>query len=729
MAVNVERPKKGCSMADAGLTAEQALEKIAGHIAGKIPVTAPHFQPYIKQEGIAFSAPQGFIHVDLGKFYPQARVGEAAFTVCRVRVPENSPIGLLVNGRVKVWYNGKCVFSSLSGEGWGENGYEVELIDAVKHVTGVDTAWYSVIQLERDGENELMIESVCGEEGFAFDLNLSHTKNLTVWATDYLIWVREESPLPELAGEEGIAVSPLYSCVQEAERQFLAQPKYAFPAVEPEDCDFDLNSLYSSGSVAFAYTEAVCDGRLYLQAYAPIQVTVNGERMKRVEAGECAITCKKGDILLIKCLKKEGKWGFSVRERDGIGLPFIQMAQSRDLHFLFCGPFYSAGLGTRLAPEYQSSFCKPYQNENGKKVYWRFFPENTYLRAYLNSCFYGQWYYANMLCLYGLYLTAKTLDNEKYDTFFYGAMLQMAEFADYVQLDLERYGSAAFMTNSTNMTYLDYIGTMGANFAEAYFKSGNPAFMPVLERLKKGIDQVVSRFDDGTFCRRQVNTMWADDLYMSCPFLVRLAAYTGDDRYYDDAAAQIVGFAKRLYMPEEKLFSHIYFIREETPNRIPWGRGNGWIAYAMTEVLLHMPQEHKERKKILALYKEFMEGICACQDKSGLWHQNLNRMETYLETSCTAMFMLSLFRGVRMGWLDPAYSHAAQKAWEGLKTLCIDRDGVIYGICMGSGCSMEEKYYASLQTIADDDHGTGVVLAAINEMILAEKSANGEGAV
>lgn len=709
------------AMIHTDLSTKEILAKVADHIIQKNPAVHPHLQPYIKQNGIGFTATQGFINVDFKQFYPHAKNGNAAFAVCKIRVPWDSPIGLLVNGKVKVWFNKECVFSSLDGDARAENGYSVRLIDAVKAVTTIDNAWYSVINARKDEENELIIEGICEEEGFAFDFNLSHTNNLTVWATDYLIWTREESPLSDLEGEEGIAVSALYEDTLTAEQDFFINQYYSYPKVEAEGTNFDFNTLYEDGEIAFAYTEAVHDTNITFTAYAPLRIMCNGEYVAELLSGNTTVHLKNGDRLLVKCQKKNGKWGFSVESKKGLGLPFVKMSEVRDLKFLFCGSFNSQSLYTRLGPEYKQEFSRPYVNEKGEMVYWRFFPEDTYLRAYLNSCYYGQWFYAGMLCIYGLLMTANTLDVEHYDEFFYNAMHQMAEYADYVRLDKKRYGSAAFMPYSMNMRALDNIGTMGCNFAEAYFKSRDNVFIPILERLRKGIDQVVPRFDDGTFCRIYSNTMWADDLYMSCPFLVRLARYTEDDSYFDEAAKQVKGFYNRLYMPEEKIFSHIYFIKENTANRIPWGRANGWIAYAISEILLYMPEEHANREFIVSLYREFMEGVCAWQHESGLWHQILNRPATYLETSCTAMFMIALIRGVRMGWIDKAYTDVVMRAWKGLKTYCLDQNGSIYGTCMGSSCSMEEKYYERIPTVVDDDHGTGVMLVAINELIMLEE--------
>ncbi len=702
------------------LTAEEIAAKIARRISEVSPAVKPHFRPYIKQDGVGFTSTQGFIHVDMRKFYPQAKKGNTAFAVCNIHIPEDSGIAILIHGRVKVWFNKSFVFSSMGDEVEAAEGYEVKLIDAVERLTTVKDAWQTCVNAKKGRDNELIIESLCGEDDFCFDLNLSHPKNLTVWPKDYLIWARAESPLPELEGEENIAISKLYENPLDAENSFLNRCEFVYPKLEDEGTDFDLCKLYQKGSIGFAYTEAIDDGTVVLKAHAPLSVFKNGVLDASLTGGAKEIHVKQGDKLLIKCLRKEHQWGFSIDTKACFGLPFVTMSKDRDLTFLFCGVFYHNGLSTKTAPEYQVKMKEPYRNEKGEWVYWRFYTENTYLRAYLDSCFYGQWFYATMLSLHALYITALSTDNGYYDTYFYDAMLQMAQYFKLMQYDEMIYICPSFMPYSTETHYLDYIGTMGVNFVDAYLKSGDTVFEPIIERLRKGIEHDVMRFPNGVFYRQRTGTMWADDLYMSCPFLMRLAKYSGESKYYDEAIRQLMGFAEKLYMKDQKIFSHIFFVEANTSNRIPWGRGNGWIAYAMTEVLMALPEEHKDREALLALFKEFMEGVCACQDESGLWHQILNRPSTYLETSCTAMFMISLIRGVENGWLDASYRDALKKAWEGLKGLCISRDGAIYNICMGSSCSMEEKYYANIPTQVDDDHGTSVVLTAIDELLMME---------
>ena len=100
-----------------------------------------------------------------------------------------------------------------------------------------------------------------------------------------------------------------------------------------------------------------------------------------------------------------------------------------------------------------------------------------------------------------------------------------------------------------------------------------------------------------------------------------------------------------------------------------------------------------------------------------MWHQVLDRPDTYLETSCTAMFVLGLKRGVNRGWLEEPYGTAAQRGWEALLKHALDREGNVHGVWLGSGCAEDSSYYDSIPTHKNDDHGTGIILMAAVEMM------------
>ena len=62
------------------------------------------------------------------------------------------------------------------------------------------------------------------------------------------------------------------------------------------------------------------------------------------------------------------------------------------------------------------------------------------------------------------------------------------------------------------------------------------------------------RLSDGTFARNKPmpNSVWLDDLYMSVPCLAQMGTLTGDRRYFDDAAKQILQFHSRMFVPAKK---------------------------------------------------------------------------------------------------------------------------------------------------------------------------------
>ena len=193
-----------------------------------------------------------------------------------------------------------------------------------------------------------------------------------------------------------------------------------------------------------------------------------------------------------------------------------------------------------------------------------------------------------------------------------------------------------------------------------------------------------------------------------------------DAEYHREAVRQLLGFKKRLWMADEKIFSHIFFLNPPEPNNIPWGRGNGWIYVSLSDALENIAPETEGYDELLQTYRDFTEGVVALQDGDGLWHQVLNRHDSYSETSCTAMFMLGLCRGIRNGWIGEEYKENVRRAYRGLISHKIGKDGAVYDVCMGSGNARDVNYYMNLGTVDNDDHGTGIVLSAICEMIKAE---------
>ena len=246
-----------------------------------------------------------------------------------------------------------------------------------------------------------------------------------------------------------------------------------------------------------------------------------------------------------------------------------------------------------------------------------------------------------------------------------------------------------------------------------------PDLKSVIDTYAKFIEHGQFRLPDGTLARNRPfpGSVWGDDAYMSVPFLAQMGALTGDRAYFDDAAKQIVQIYGKLFVPSIGLCTHAW--NAENPDDHPhyyWGRANGWCIVATVELLSVLPEDHPARPELLKILRAHAQGIATEQSGTGLWHQMLDRSDSYLETSCSAMFTYSLARVVNRGWLDAAaYGPVAQAGWNGLTTR-ISGDGHITGTCIGTNYADDYVYYYS-RPATDDVHGYGPVLLAGAEMI------------
>ena len=104
-----------------------------------------------------------------------------------------------------------------------------------------------------------------------------------------------------------------------------------------------------------------------------------------------------------------------------------------------------------------------------------------------------------------------------------------------------------------------------------------------------------------------------------------------------------------------------------TDSHFFWGRGNGWVAAGMAELLRSIPAKHPGRARVLEGYTKMMEALLKTQGADGLWRQLLDKPEAWPESSSTGMFAFAMVTGVKNGWLDERiYGLAARKAWLGL---------------------------------------------------------------
>ncbi|MES2279010.1 MAG: glycoside hydrolase family 88 protein [Bacteroidota bacterium] len=262
---------------------------------------------------------------------------------------------------------------------------------------------------------------------------------------------------------------------------------------------------------------------------------------------------------------------------------------------------------------------------------------------------------------------------------------------------------------------LDDAGSMAASMIKTQRSGATKAQLrPMIDNYINFIMTKQFRLTDGTLARNrpQPNTLWLDDLYMSLPALAQMGALTGDKKYYDEAIKQYRLFAKRMFNPEKNLYMHGWVQAMDPHPQFHWARANGWAFLTKIELLDALPVNHPGRAEILAMLKKHAYGIAQRQDGSGFWHQLLDRNDSYLETSATAIYAYCYARAINKGWLDAkAYGPAALLAWNAVSTKVNDK-GQVEGTCVGTGMGFDPAFYCYRPVNTFAAHGYGPVLLA-----------------
>lgn len=336
---------------------------------------------------------------------------------------------------------------------------------------------------------------------------------------------------------------------------------------------------------------------------------------------------------------------------------------------------------------------------------------------------YFEWHYANGETMLSILTLADHIGNKKYSEFvkrFCDFTLEKMPYFRYQYHDL--HVLAGFNNRIFRKAMLDDTGAPCLPFAEMYLRNQLADGKALIEEMAKYVSEEQVRLSDGTLCRPEPMrmTIWGDDLFMSVPFLLRMAKITGDEKYYDDAAMQVVNFYKYLQDKNTGLLTHGWFASTGEPSVAFWGRANGWVVWAVSEALLYLPSEHKEYKKIQNLFAKHLATLVNYQHESGLWHQVLDQPESWLETSCSAMYVLGLARGITKGWIDDKYRENALRGWQGISSK-IEEDGTVKGICQGTGMGFDFDFYYKRKTPDHDPRGLGAVITAGVEVANLQK--------
>lgn len=639
-----------------------------------------------------------------------------------------------------VWAFTKFYSAGKSSFGWDINCFGPMVV----YVNG-EVAYKSDIFKERYSETSTRV-FMDVEEGWN-DIRIQFKKTKAGFGGQFGTWIGKWDmytlmPTKERDGQEGFVFTELVpdDYVPEfeigmSEKNF---DKKFYPVINWSDDEMKKGQLTRmfgtpNGQYAVGYTKVFADDinntthKFTLDTKGETVVYINKKEVFKTKGGketfDATLPLGTYDVY-VKCICNGSDWGYTL-ECDTVEFESAARVKGTDDVWMYIGTFVNDF-------EFPFDTASDMLHIVGEPAtYWRLDAHDTFVRPYNENTLFGRWNYPLGVTMYGLLHTAIAIGSEDIKNYIKDHVQLCIDTLEYALWDKEQYGGATSIHNLlTSIDSLDDCGSFASMMLEVNKYLGLRDVKKVADYVGDYIYNHQSRLEDGTFFRKEMMhhfhnmTMWADDLYMSVPFLVRYSQFTGDQKYLDDAANQFFGFKKRLFMPEEKIMSHVYDFKYDSKTNVPWGRGNGWVVFSMTELLEVLPEDHPKRNDLIEFLNTLCEGYLALQDDEGMWHQVLNDHESYPETSCTSMFIYAFSRGIRFGWLKnpEKYVKAIYKAWKGISKTSVDSNGNVYGVCRGSEFSFIADYYKyELGWNLNDTHGTGIVMLAGIEVIRLNK--------
>lgn len=324
---------------------------------------------------------------------------------------------------------------------------------------------------------------------------------------------------------------------------------------------------------------------------------------------------------------------------------------------------------------------------------------------------------------------ARHTGDDRYRQFVEDRLLTMAELAPQMRDSLNRDKNYdRQMRPLVNPHSLDDSGAMCAAYCRLSLHRPQKAYESVIRGYMARIRKIYRIGDDHVYARLfpHYNSVWLDDMYMGIPPLAWYGALRGDTASIGDAVRQIRAFKRRMWVSlppvggiEQGLFRHGW-VEEMNPHPFfPWGRANGWAILTMCEVLdaMKVAGYTDGREDILELLRQHIAGLCAVQDKSGLWHQLLNDPSSFLETSASAIFTYCLAHAICEGWIDPiVYGAQTLLAWNAV-SIQINEKGQVENTVVGSGMGFDRAFYCHRPVHVLAAHGYGPVIWAGGEII------------
>ena len=240
--------------------------------------------------------------------------------------------------------------------------------------------------------------------------------------------------------------------------------------------------------------------------------------------------------------------------------------------------------------------------------------------------------------------------------------------------------------------------------------------------------------------------MWLDGLYTAAPFYAAYTSANPNDNDFSDIIDQFVIMEK---YSRDKTSGLLYHGWDESrlqkwanpkTGQSPefWSRAMGWYIMGLVDVLDYIPKNHPRRNELIGILNRLAKSVVKYQDKkSGVWWQitnKANQKDNYLEASSTAMFVFTIAKAIRMGYISNEYQKAVEFGYKGMinEFVVVDSDKKVHYTKAVSGAGLggipyrdgTYSYYVNEPKRDDDLKAIGPFIQACIEMDYLNKKQN-----
>lgn len=211
--------------------------------------------------------------------------------------------------------------------------------------------------------------------------------------------------------------------------------------------------------------------------------------------------------------------------------------------------------------------------------------------------------------------------------------------------------------------------SLGSPLLQSYEATGNATALGGVDALYKSIGLQPTNANGGLWYYTYQNLSYLDGMWSFAPFKTRYTLLLDPSNLattIDEVALQLDLLWEHCYDNSSGLLFHGYDATKDRiwansvtgASHVVWGRALGWYFMALVNTLelLHASHQSSQWKRLHSHFVSLSEAVVRAADQeTGVWWQVMTAPDqagNYHESSSAAMFVYTLLKGSRLGYLD-----------------------------------------------------------------------------